>query len=218
MYQYDGIPTLNSYNHKNITTHGGRYRLALSLLVCLSALSLSCSRQPPSESGAVPATTYRDPDTAGKVESVMTHGVRITAITPQGSILVYAGEDYTRTYTWDGASRSVKLIPRKNRWYGSLGLYYPGQDTWEAHNGITRGVFNEGQMHFESSDEALGWIHSRTFMPHVYRNDGLVVGWYKNAPESPTLMVDIWQIYIRGAKPSSLPGAQDGAIVVEHGR
>ena len=145
----------------------------------------------------------------------MISGMRITAITSEGTILISAGDDYVRTYVWDGVSRSIKMTPRKKRWYGSLGLKYPGYDTWEEHNGITRGVFDEGQMHFDSVEEALGWIHARTWMPHVYRNDGVVVGWRNNPQESSALRVDVWQIYIRGKKPSSLTGAQDGSIIVE---
>jgi len=186
----------------------------ISLLLLLFPVS-GCHRSISTATTDAPSTTYREPDNVGQVESVMIRGMRITAITPQGTILIYAGDNDVRTYIWDGTSRSVKMTPRKKRWYGSLGLYYPGNEIWAEHNGISRGVFEEGQMHFDSDEEALGWIHSRTWMPHVYRNDGLVVGWWKNPPDSKTLKVDVWQIFIRGKKPSTLAGAQDGSIVVE---
>ena len=59
-------------------------------------------------------------------EIVMTPGMQITAHTEKGEITIRAGDGFERFYTWDGATRSVKLWPRKTRWYGSLGIYYPG--------------------------------------------------------------------------------------------
>jgi hypothetical protein len=106
------------------------------------------------------------------------------------------------------------MDPRGERWYGSLGLYYPGPgDHWKEHNGITRGVVEEGQQHFKSIKEAMAWIEKRKYMPFVYRNDGLMVGWSKT-PERRQLTVEVWQILINGKKPMALPGAQDSAIEI----
>jgi ankyrin repeat protein len=149
-------------------------------------------------------------------EIVMSPGMVITATTPAGTIVVTAVDDLTRSYSWEGATRSVEMWPREERWYGSLGLYYPGPgDHWKAHNGITRGVLEEGQQHFKTVEEALQWIHSRTWMPYVYRDDGLVVGWSKTLPRRQ-LNVEVWQILINGKKPHRLPGSQDSKIVVSH--
>ena len=48
----------------------------------------------------------------------------------------------------------------------------------------------------------------------VYRDDGLMVGWYKDLPRKK-LDVHVWQILIDGKKPTRLPGSQDDKIVVE---
>ena len=51
-------------------------------------------------------------------------------------------------------------------------------------------------------------------MKPVYRDDGLMVGWYKDLPRK-MLRVHVWQILINGKKPTRLPGSQDDKIVVE---
>jgi hypothetical protein len=153
---------------------------------------------------------------APKNEAVMAPTMRIEATTPVGNIAVTAVDELTRSYTWEGATRSVQMEPRAERWYGSLGLYYPGPgDHWKEHKGITRGVTEEGQQHFKSAEEAMEWIRSRTWMPYVYRDDGLVVGWNKTLPRKQ-LDVEVWQIFVNGKKPSRLPGSQNDKIVVTH--
>lgn len=147
-------------------------------------------------------------------EIVMTPGMKITAITQVGRITITAIDNLTRSYTWEGATRSVEMYPRGERWYGSLGLYYPGPgDHWKPHNGISRAVVEEGQQHFKSIQEALKWIKERAWMPFVYRDDGLMVGWSKTLPRRQ-LNVEVWQILINGKKPQHLPGSRNQAITV----
>jgi hypothetical protein len=106
------------------------------------------------------------------------------------------------------------MWPRPERWYGSLGLYFPGPGHhWKEHGGIARGVVEEGQQNFESKEEALRWIGERPWLSPVYRNDGLVVGWSKNLGRKQ-LNVEVWQVYVAGRKPTRLPGSQDDKISV----
>jgi hypothetical protein len=150
-----------------------------------------------------------------KNEVAMSPGSKITATTLQGKITITAGKGLKRSYTWDGATRSVEMEPRGNRWYGSLGIYFPGPGNhWENNNGITRGVVQEGQQHFKTIEEATKWINDQQWPSLVYRNDGLAVGWRKHLPRQQ-LNVDVWQIYIDGKKPTTMPGASDDRIVVE---
>ena len=156
-----------------------------------------------------------------KNETVMSPGMTITARTPTGIIAIRAGQGLTRSYTWEGATRSVEMWPRGERWYGSLGLYYPGPgDHWREHNGITRGVLEEGQQHFKTTREALLWLRERsqewgsaTPFPYVYTSSGLVVGWNKTLPRRQ-LNVEVWQIYVNGQKPVMLQGGQNRNIQV----
>ena len=148
-------------------------------------------------------------------EVVMAPGMRITAKTPMGTIVITAVDELTRAYTWDGATRAAKMSPRADRWYGSLGLVNPGAgEHWRDHKGITRCVTEEGQQHFGTVEEALEWIKKRNWWPFVYRDDGLMVGWAKNLPRKQ-LNVEVWQILIDAKKPKRLPGSQDDKIVVE---
>jgi hypothetical protein len=149
-----------------------------------------------------------------KNETVMSPGMRIQATTPIGEIVIIAVDELTRAYTWEGATRSVEMDPRSKRWNGSLGLYFPGPgEHWKEHKGITRGVTEEGQQHFKSADEALEWIRSRTWMPYVYRDDGLAVGWNKTLPRRQ-LDVEVWQMLVNGQNPARLPGSQNAKVVV----
>ena len=146
-------------------------------------------------------------------EVVMAPGSSITADTSTGTITITAGLGLLRSYTWEGATRSVEMGARKVRWYGSLGLAFPGPgDHWKEHNGITRGVLEEGQMRFKTQVAAMKWIKERSRgLPLVYRKDGLVVGFGKTLTRKQ-LNVEVWQIYINGRKPKTLVGGQDSKI------
>ena len=149
-------------------------------------------------------------------EVVMTPGMKITATTSAGIITITAREDFVRSYTWEGATRSVEMEPREERWYGSLGLYYAGPgDHWDVHNGITRGVLEEGQQHFKTLQEAIHWLHSNVDKSCVFKDDGLVVGWSKN-PGRKQLNVDVWQLYVQGKRPTRLPGSQNARIRITY--
>jgi hypothetical protein len=148
-------------------------------------------------------------------ETVMSQGMKITADTPQGVIIITAGPGLQRSYTWDGATRSVKMLRRRERWCGSFGLYYPGAGYhWKDNYGIRRGVLQEGQQHFETTVEANKWIQQQeSAVPSVHRPDGLMVG-FKRVLARKQINVDVWQIFIAGEKPTSLSGSQNKKIDV----
>jgi hypothetical protein len=172
------------------------------IVLALAALAPAVGCQ--TDDGPVPAAN----------EIVMSPSSVITEVSPLGTISITAGRGLKRCYTWEGATRCVEMEPRDQRWYGSLGLYFPGPgDHWEEHNGITRGVTEEGQQHFETMNEALNWLKSQEYPSLIYRNDGLAVGWGKVLPRRQ-LDVSVWQIYIDGSKPTQMPGAQDDRIAV----
>jgi hypothetical protein len=103
---------------------------------------------------------------------------------------------------------------RAERWHGSLGLYWPGPGFhWRECEGVARAVVEEGQQNFDTAAAALAWVRARSdWMPYVYRNDGLVVGWRTAIPERKQLNVDVWQLLVAGRKPTELEGATDSAI------
>jgi hypothetical protein len=151
------------------------------------------------------------PNIPNENETVMTEGMQITAITPGGTIpirskhtweggkiTIRAEQGLTRSYSWEGATRSVVMQRRKQRWYGSMGIYYPGPGNhWAEHNGISRGVLQEGQQHFDTTEEALEWLKMPMQYNCVYNKNGLVVCYSKNLSRRQ-LNVDVWQIFIGG--------------------
>jgi hypothetical protein len=180
-------------------------RCALSIFVVAAIAALAPAVECQTDDRPVPTAN----------EIVMSPGSVITEVSPLGTISITAGRGLKRCYTWEEATRCVEMEPRDERWYGSLGLYFPGPgDHWEEHNGITRGVTEEGQQHFKTMNEALDWLKSKETPSLIYRNDGLAVGWGKVLPRKQ-LNVAVWQIFIDGRKPSQMPGAQDDRITVE---
>jgi hypothetical protein len=139
----------------------------------------------------------------------------ITTQTPWGPITARAPDKYRRTYLWGHCAGTADLTPRTKRWYGSLGLSFPGPGFhWPECEGVARAVVEEGQQHFHTVDEAMNWLKTRNRdeMSNVYRNDGLVVGWDTVIPNRKQLNVEVWQILIAGKKPTTLPGACDACI------
>ena len=59
----------------------------------------------------------------------------------------------------------------------------------------------------------MRWLRSRDYMPHVWTDDGLVVGWMI-VPLRKQLNVDVWQVYVNGKKPERMPGSQNDKIIV----
>ncbi|MBU4357632.1 MAG: hypothetical protein KJ822_20135 [Proteobacteria bacterium] len=152
---------------------------------------------------------------------VMTEGMKITASNNVGTITIKAGSGFERSYTWEGDTRSVVMWPRKERWGGKLGLYFPGSGNhWKEHNRITRAVLEEAERNFNSMEEVVLFVNDSTRKNYtVYRDDGLVVTWHKAIKPSPgagsTLFVNVWQLYINEKKPTKILGSQNDKIIVE---
>jgi len=154
---------------------------------------------------------YRgDPPVPATCKIVMEPNSRITATTSAGTISITSGNGLKRYYSWDGVTRAVVMDPD---YYGA-GINYPGPGYhWWPHQGISRGVLGEEQKDFKTIDDALKWLSELTWIPHVYRDDGLVVGWDKN-PSRSQLNVNVWQIYINGKRPIKMLGSQNDKIIV----
>lgn len=149
-------------------------------------------------------------------EPVMVPGSTIRASNSQGTIAITAEEGFKRSYSTPKMQKTFQLFGREKRWFGSLGMYRPFGDR-DLH-----AVLQEGQQHFNTTEEAQAWLdRQKTWFDIRWTRDGLVVA--RKVSERPSdgfmfLGVEVWQIYIRGRKPKSLPGASDKSIVVEGGR
>lgn len=149
-------------------------------------------------------------------EVVMSEGMTIVATNDLGNMSIKAGKGFERSFTWSGGTRSIILKPRKQRWNGSFGLYFPGSGNhWKEHDGITRAVVEEGYLHFNSLDELLTYIDRFEDKENlVYTDEGLFVYWDKRSGAGGTLSVLIWQFFINGNKPSNIPGSDNSRISV----
>jgi hypothetical protein len=143
-----------------------------------------------------------DPVVPLENEIVMSPDATITAKTESGTITIKSGKGLKRYYSWNGVTRSVVMWPRTCRWYGSFGLYYPGPGShWlPNHEGVSRGVLDEGQQHFDTQEEAIVWLKKQN-QDCVYNDNGLVVCFSINLGREQ-INVDVWQIYIGGDKTS----------------
>lgn len=149
-------------------------------------------------------------------ETVMTAGTQITAKTANGEVTIRAGNGFERFYTWDNATRSAVLWPRRQRWQGSLGIYYPGPGQhWQSNNGITRGVLNEGVLWFRSVESARKWIERcrSTGAACAHTESGLLVVFQKILPRKQVI-IEVWQIMVDGEKPKAMPGGDNESVAV----
>ena len=146
-------------------------------------------------------------------EVVMSPGMTIVATTPAGTLKIIAREGYKRTFEWDGCSKTLRLTPRWHRYQGRKGILFHGNGvTWLfGCGGIYRAVVVEEQMPVESEQEFLEYARLYKGMHFVYRNDGLVVGWIKSGGE---MAINVYQVLVRGSKPTELEGADDESIIV----
>ncbi len=156
-------------------------------------------------------------------EVVLKPGMKLTARTPNGMLTILAGNGTRRTYLGDGWKKSFLLVPRRQRWYGSLGLYDPA----ESFSPDGRVLVDEGRQHFSTQREAEGWLEGRRREASVgkdrltYTNDGLVLRYIMDtvpgSSKLETANIFLWQVYVDGRRPHGLPGADDSAIRIEGG-
>jgi hypothetical protein len=150
-------------------------------------------------------------------EIVLKEGMSVTATNSLfGTMIITAGKGLERSYTWAGDTRTVTMWPRKDRWHGSLGIYYPGPGPhWKEHDRITRGVLNEGYQNFNSMESLLEYIQKYEDRGTLTYNDsGLFVSWHKTLGAGGTLYVTVWQFMINGHPPIKIPGSQNDQLII----
>lgn len=173
-------------------------------LLSIALLIAGCATQPPRQ--LLPFS-----------ETVMSPGMRVTAMNPNGTVTITAAEGTLRRYSGNGWQKSSSLIARSTRWNGSLGLYDPAS----SFSPYGRLLAEEGRIHCTSVSQAMRWLYvgSDRNRP-TYTNNGLVFCYSVSVPPNggeSTRSVELWQLYINGRRPDHLPGANDRAIRVEAG-
>lgn len=159
------------------------------------------------------------PAAFGATELVMYEGVTIKAQRDGSSISVRSGKGIDRTYEWNDCTLKSHMGERRQRWFGSMGIYDPAPSfgfsfSPRGCSGISRTVVEEGQIHFDDLRFASEWIRRRpSSYKTVWTNDGLLVSW-TTVPGRTQLNVDVWLMCINGRRPAQLDGATDSAITV----
>lgn len=178
---------------------------------------------------------------------VMKEGMIVTIENPDCfSLTVRAGKGLERFYTWNNGTRSVVLLPRKDKWYGSYGAYFPGTDHhWKRHDGVTRLLAEEAVLDFDNYEQILCAISEKQndcrekYYEYVngqfdfknsmtsalysdacggYTSDGVFVSVNKkDGPGSGgTLSVTIYQIMLNGQPVNNLPDSSNERIKVNN--
>jgi hypothetical protein len=148
-------------------------------------------------------------------ETVMAPGMTITATRSGQTMNIKALDAFRRVYSWAGMTKVFRLQGRKQRWYGSQGIYRPYGDR-DLH-----AVLEEGQQHFDNLEGAMAWLQQRgRWLDLQWTSSGLVLGWKdqrRPVDGFPALSVEVWQLYILGRKPRRLPGSSSAGLVVRGG-
>ena len=151
-----------------------------------------------------------------QTEAALCSGTQIEARRGEESLRVTAHSHSAREIAIEGYSEYINLTRRENRWYGSLGLYTPGEGRQ------LRVVAEEGQQHFQALEEVAAWLAWRhDQMNYIHTSDGLVIGWTMVTPPDgtsapPVLRLQIWQIYIQGNKPTNMLVSDDSYIRISN--
>ena len=152
-----------------------------------------------------------------RCEVVMGPGMQIIGTNANGTVTIMASAGARRTYSNGTWRRALVLTERSSRWNGSFGLYDPGAGS----SMYGRLLAEEGRIYCQSVSEAMRWLKvgSEQMIPR-YTNTGLVFGYSRVEPKhggEPTRSIAVWQLYIKGRRPSGLPGADDMAVRVSGG-
>jgi|GEM_PF-946456 len=192
------------------TAQSGRLPAFAALLLVL--LASGCINQPRIVTPEPPPIPDDGPAIPETNTAVLSNNTQVIARTGFGRIKIEAGPGMRRVFTWNGHRRGVVLEPREEGFAnGGKGIYFEGEPpVWESANGVTKVKVEEGHRRFKTADDALIWMQIRR--PYfAYNNSGLAVGWRR---VGDTLEAEVWQFYIGGETPSTMPKADNDSIVV----
>lgn len=141
-------------------------------------------------------------------ETVLRPGETIEASNKFGTVRVAYVSPRERKFTWDGQSRTIKMIARPEPFQDELGLYEPA-GCFPIFCRTPRLVVREARHDFQNYEALYAFIYQGSaVMDWAYTSDGLLVG-FGRSPEREQINVDVRQLTVRGQKPSALRGARD---------
>lgn len=188
-------------------------RLPTAFILILGTLALSgcITGGPRLVTPETPSVPEGGADVPSDGSIVLTDGNQVVASTAAGKMKIEAGPGLRRVFNWDGLRRGAIIKPRSESFAGGdhTGITFDGKPTvWADAKGIDQLRYEEGRRDFATVDDALIWMQIRRLY-YTWNDDGLVVGWRR---QGHTLHVELWQFYIDGKKPKSLPDSHDADI------
>lgn len=149
--------------------------------------------------------------------AVLSQGQIVEATNKNGTVKISYANPVKRKYVWNGKSRVVKMIPRREPFQGKLGLYEPA-DSSGLNQSETRLVVEESVREFENEAQVkAALVEGSAIMDWTYTDDGLVVG-FAIVPSRNQVNVDLYQFLIHGQKPIAIPGARPDRIRITQSR
>jgi hypothetical protein len=180
-------------------------------------------------------------------DTVLDKGMIISLDSPEClSINIAAGDGLERHYTWNGITSSTNLIPRREKWYGALGAYFPGNaELWNRQDHVYRLIANEAVINYTSYEQLLCAISSKdnncqaryyvmkegkldlentmtmaleSNSCSAYTNDGLYVS--AKTADGPgngrTLYAIIYRLLVNGESVHNLPNSSNQRIKITY--
>lgn len=145
---------------------------------------------------------------------------KVTAVTPLGEISVTAGNGSLRTINWQGVTRKLALISHARK-SATAGFDFRSNQVvssgyiWKMYRGIAKCHYYEAIKNCDNNKEANAFVASmkEPVIPGVASSDGLVVAW-STETERDVLTILVYQVLVKGRKPSNLAGADDSKIAL----
>jgi hypothetical protein len=114
----------------------------------------------------------------------------------------------------DGTEGTVRMIARKNRFLGKLGIYNPGQrwfyEGWKG----ARLVVLEAEMHFENLEEAQEYMFQGSkVMDWVHNSDGYVLGFAKS-PQRNQINITLYRYMVNNQPLKNIPDYDNELVVL----
>lgn len=111
--------------------------------------------------------------------------------------------------------KTVKMIVRRNRFWGERGLYEPasrwGFEFWAG----PRMVVSEAEMYFDSLASALKYMHiGSNVFKWVHNDQGYVVGYSETPRRANLIDISLYRYYINGKPALNMPGYDNSKVVL----
>lgn len=145
-------------------------------------------------------------------EVVLCQGMKISVHDPasENELVIECKKASERELTINGSKRTVNVLNRFSRWYGSYGVYTKSR--WHLFDSIrwrSHITYQEGIQHFCSLEEAMMWIKQIKSYATVYNNsEGILVS-IRFVKEKNLWDIELWRICVGGSIPNLIADVKE---------